>query len=64
MKRLYFVSWGVDSRHLHDCEVFDRLKDAKAKYDSLCSAKKIQSLDFLQKLEPGSNSKTIAEVIK
>ena len=64
MKRLYFVSWGVDSRHLHDCKVFHRLKDARSEYELKAGAKKLHSLDFLQRLEPGSNSRVIAEVLR
>ena len=63
MKRIFFVSWGADSRHLFDCCVFDKLKDAKTKYKTVEPAKKLHSLDF-EKYSVGENERIIHEVIQ
>lgn len=63
MNTMYFVSSGSGTSHLIDTKVFNKLKDAKSEYVACTAkAKKLHSLEFPFKFEPGVNPKVRAEV--
>jgi hypothetical protein len=63
MERRWFLAYGPDSRHLHNVEVFEKARDAKAAYEVRdAKAKQLFSLDF-EPWDGGKNKRVLRERI-
>ena len=62
--RLYVLSWGPDSRHLHTSEVFKKWQIARHAYDKCdAKAKQLVRIEYPHRMSEGENRKVLKEKI-
>jgi len=61
--KLYFVQHGPNRTHLHDCERFELLREARAFYDVVPTSRacRLTSQEYPDKWTPGQNERVIEE---
>ena len=64
LKKLYVVSWGQDSRHLHESTVHQSAVTARVQYQhNLGKAKKLVRVDYEHRMSEGDKITILSEQI-
>jgi hypothetical protein len=60
--KLYVLSWGPDSRHLHDSRVIDSIFSARLEYaHCLAKAKKLVRVEYEHRMSEGDKITVLSE---
>lgn len=62
--KLYVVSWGPDSRHLHDSSVHDSILTARIQYQhDIGKAKKLVRIQYDHRMSEGDKITVLSEQV-
>ncbi len=62
--KLYVLSWGPDSRHLHESQVLDNIFVARLEYaHCLAKAKKLVRIEYEHRMSEGDKITVLSEQI-